>query len=136
MGDILKKFNPQRLLGAYKMVPPGVEIDKPLPRRAPFILYFTIPNTIPQPSATDNSPRPVTPQTVPPRKRELHSAWSVAHGVTTFFLPQLELLVETLDCSQWILHFALNGDPELALLLAKLEARTKGLGRRVRRYIA
>jgi hypothetical protein len=60
----------------------------------------------------------------------------VAHGVTTFFLPQLELLVETLDCSQWILHFALNGDPELALLLAKLEARTKGLGRRVRRYIA
>jgi hypothetical protein len=47
MGDILKKFNPQRLLGAYKMVPPGVEIDKPLPRRASFILYFTISNTIP-----------------------------------------------------------------------------------------
>jgi hypothetical protein len=35
------------IIGGYKMVPSGVEIDKPLPRRAPFILYFTISNTIP-----------------------------------------------------------------------------------------
>jgi hypothetical protein len=26
--------------------------------------------------------------------RESHSAWSVAHGVTTFFFPKLELPVE------------------------------------------
>jgi len=45
----------------------------------------------------------------------------VAHGVTTFFLPEMELLVETLDCSQRIIHFAFNGNPELVLLFPQFQ---------------
>jgi len=75
---------------------------------------WTIPKIIPPPSATGNALLPTVPQTVPPRKRELHSAWSVAHSVTTFFLPQLELLVETLDGHERIIYRGLHGDPELA----------------------
>jgi hypothetical protein len=44
----------------------------------------------------------------------------VPHGVTTFFFLNLELAIEAFNGCQRIIHFALNGDPELVLLLAKL----------------
>ena len=75
----------------------------------------------PPPSAAGNLLQLIIPQTVPPRKRELHSAWSVAHGVTTIFLPEMELLVEALNGHERVFYGGLHGNPELALLLAKLE---------------
>jgi hypothetical protein len=45
----------------------------------------------------------------------------VAHGVTTFFLSKLELAVEAFDSHEGVLYGGLHGNPELALLLAKLE---------------
>lgn len=79
------------------MGPSGVEIDKPLPGRAPFILYFTTsppPTPFHQPSGAGNSPLPTTLQTEPLWNRGSHSAWSVAHGVTTLFFPEMELPVK------------------------------------------
>jgi len=96
------------------VVPSGAEIDKPLPQREPSSSISPLPISLLPLSATDNWPLLIIPQTVPPRKRELHSAWSVAHSVTTFFLPQLELLVETLDGHERIIYRGLHGDPELA----------------------
>jgi len=104
-----------------RVVPSGVEIDKPLPQREPSSSISPSLVSLLPPSAADNSPRLAILQTVPPRKRELHSAWSVAHSVTTFFFSQLELLVETLDCSQRIIHFALDGDPVLVLLFPQFQ---------------
>jgi len=85
------------------------------------IIHGPSPRPFPPPSAAGNSPQRITLQTVPPRKRELHSAWSVAHGVTTFFLPEMELAVEALNGHEGVLYGGLHGDPELAPLLAKLE---------------
>lgn len=82
---------------------------------------WTIPKTIPPPSAAGNSPQLVTPQTEPLWNRKSHSAWSVAHGVTTFFLSKLELAIEALNGHERVLYGGLHGDPELTLLLAKLE---------------
>jgi hypothetical protein len=48
----------------------------------------------------------------------------VAHGVTTFFLSKLELAVEAFNGHEGVLHGGLHGDPELALLLAKLEGNS------------
>jgi hypothetical protein len=58
---------------------------------------------------------------MPVWNRESHSAWSVAHGVITFFFPEMELTVEALNGHKGVLYGGLHGNPELALLLAKLE---------------
>ena len=42
-------------------------------------------------------------------------------GVTTFFFPEMELPVEGLNGHDMVLYGGLHGNPELALLLAKLE---------------
>lgn len=45
----------------------------------------------------------------------------MAHGVTTFFLPKLELPVEAFNGHKGVLHRRLHGNPELVLLVAKLK---------------
>jgi len=45
----------------------------------------------------------------------------VEHGVAPFFLPKLVLPVEALDGHERVLYQRLYGDPEMAILLAKLE---------------
>jgi hypothetical protein len=72
-------------------------------------------------SEAGNSLQPTIPQTGPPWNRESHSAWSVAHGVTTFFFPEMELAIEALNGHERVLYGGLHGDRELALLLAKLK---------------
>jgi hypothetical protein len=111
----LKNSNPAHC----RVVPSGAEIDKPLPQREPSSFISPLPISLLPLSATDNWPLPIIPQTGLPWKRELHSAWSVAHGITIFFLPQLELLVETLDGHEGVLYGGLHGNPGLFLIKTK-----------------
>ena len=84
------------------------------------IIHGPSPRPFPPPSAAGNLLQLIIPQTEPLWNRESHSAWSVAHGVTTFFLPEMELPVEAINGHERVLYWRLHGDPELALLLAKL----------------
>jgi hypothetical protein len=83
------------------------------------IIHGPSPRPFPPPSEDGNLLQLIIPQTEPLWNRESHSAWSVAHSVTTFFLPQLELLVETLDGHERVLYGGLHGDPELFSIKTK-----------------
>jgi hypothetical protein len=52
------------------------------------------PKSLSRPSEASSLLPPVIHQTAPLWKRRLRSAWSVAHGVTTFFFPEMELPVK------------------------------------------
>jgi len=45
----------------------------------------------------------------------------MAHGVTTFFFPELEVTVKVFHGHERVLYGGLHGDPELALLLTEFE---------------
>jgi hypothetical protein len=45
----------------------------------------------------------------------------MAHGVKTFFVPNLELPAEVLDSHQGIINLAFSGNPELVLLFSKFQ---------------
>jgi len=60
------------------------------------------------------------------------SVYHIEHGISyllvpspfdrvSFFLSQLELLIETCDCDQWIIHLAFYGNPEFVLLLSQFQ---------------
>jgi len=113
----LKNSNPAHC----RVVPSGAEIDKPLPQREPSSSISPSLVSLLPPSAAGNLLQLIIPQTEPLWNRESHSAWSVAHGVTTFFLSKLELAVEAFNGHEGVLYRGLHGNPELVLLLAKLE---------------
>jgi len=113
----LKNSNPAHC----RVVPSGAEIDKPLPQREPSSSISPFPISLLPLSAAGNLLQLIIPQTALLWNRESHNAWSVAHGVTTFFLPEMELPVEAINGHERVLYRRLHGNPELALLLAKLE---------------
>ena len=105
----LKNSNPAHC----RVVPSGAEIDKPLPQREPSSSISPLPISLLPLSAAVNLPRLVILQTALLWNKESHSAWSEAHGVTTFFFPEMELTVEALNGHERVLYRGLHGNPEL-----------------------
>jgi len=85
------------------------------------IIHGPSPRPFPPPSAAGNLLQLIIPQTEPLWNRESHSAWSVAHGVTTFFFPEMELTVEALNGHKGVLYGGLHGNPELVLLFSQFQ---------------